>query len=75
MTAMKERFRLFKRSWGNYYVEDLQTGKQVSLDTKDKAEARRLFHAKNESHYMAGFNLKMARVYLQSADPLAVERT
>ena len=72
---MKERFRLFKRSWGTYYVEDLHTGKQVSLDTKDKAEARRLFHAKNESHYMAGFNLKMARVYLQSADPLAVERT
>ena len=72
---MKERFRLFKRSWGTYYVEDIQTGKQDSLETKDKTEARRLFHAKNESHYLTGFNLKMARVYLQASDPLAVERT
>jgi integrase len=74
-TAMKERFRLFKRSWGTYYVEDVQTGKQDSLETKDKTEARRLWHAKNEAHYLTGFNLKMARVYLQASDPLAVERT
>src|SRR5688572_30551785 len=73
--AMKQRYRLFKRSWGTYYIEDIELGKQDSLETKDKNEAQRLFHAKNETAHLPAFNLKMARVYLQAADPKAITRT
>ncbi len=72
---MNQRYRLFKRSWGTFYVEDIETGKQDSLETKDKKEAQRLFHAKNETAHLPAFNLKMARVYLQAADPKAITRT
>ncbi len=73
--AMKQNYRLFRRDWGTYYVENIQTGKQDSLGTKDKAEAQRLFHAKNETAHLPAFNLKMARIYLQAADPKAITRT
>ena len=36
---MQSRYRVFRRGWGTYYVEDLTTGKQQSLRTRDKAEA------------------------------------
>ena len=47
-TIMKQRFILFRRS-GVFYYEDTTTGKQLSLRTKDEAEARTLLNAKNES--------------------------
>jgi hypothetical protein len=33
---MKNRYRVFRRGWGTYYCEDLQTGKQETLRTRDK---------------------------------------
>ena len=30
-SIMKPRYRLFRRGWGTYYSEDLQTRKQESL--------------------------------------------
>ena len=36
---MINQFRLYQRS-GVYYAEDTTTGKQTSLRTKDKADAR-----------------------------------
>ena len=72
---MKQRYRLFRRSWGMFYWIDDTTGKQGSLKTKEPAEAKRLLHAKNETEHLPSFNLKMARVYLQAADPKAVTRT
>jgi len=36
---MKQRYRAFRRGWGTYYCEDLQTRKQESLKTSDKDEA------------------------------------
>ncbi len=72
---MKQRYRLFRRSWGMFYWIDDTTGKQGSLKTKESAEAKRLLHAKNETVHLPSFNLKMARVYLQASDPKAVTRT
>jgi len=45
---MKQCYILFRRS-GVFYYEDTTTGKQLSLRTKDEAEARTLLNAKNES--------------------------
>ena len=46
---MKQRFILFRRA-GVYYSEDTTTRKQISLRTKDEAEALTLLHSKNEAH-------------------------
>jgi len=45
---MKQRYRVFLHPWGTYYFEDLVTGKQETLKTRDKDEAFRLVAAKNE---------------------------
>ena len=47
---MQQRFRLYRRGWGVYYVEDTQTRKHTSLGTSDKLEAQLIVHAKNEAH-------------------------
>jgi hypothetical protein len=46
--VMKQRYLLFRRS-GVFYYEDTTTGQQLSLRTKDEAEARTLLNARNES--------------------------
>ena len=46
---MKQRFILFRRA-GVFYYEDTTTGQQLSLRTKDEAEALTLLHSKNEAH-------------------------
>lgn len=48
---MKDRFRLFRRGWGTYYVEDVESGKQQTLQTTDKREAQRMVHARNEAQH------------------------
>ena len=53
---MKNRFILFQHS-SVYYCEDTTTGKQASLRTKDKADALRLLHAKNEAAHQPAMNL------------------
>jgi len=60
---MKNRYRLFQRSWGTYYCEDLETKKQESLKTKDKKEAYRIVAAKNETVDQITFSRHLARVY------------
>jgi integrase len=71
---MKERFYLFKRN-GIYYVEDVTTGKQQSLKTKDRSEARRVLHARNEAVRCPTLNVVMAKAYLSAHDPKMLERT
>jgi hypothetical protein len=44
---VKTQFRMFSRH-GIFYCEDVQTGKQESLKTRDRREAARLLHARNE---------------------------
>lgn len=72
---MKQRYRAFLRPWGVYYCEDLQTGKQETLKTRDKAEAYRLVAAKNETADAPAFSLQLARVYWKAGDPAAASRT
>lgn len=71
---MNQRFILFQRS-GVYYCEDRETRKQISLRTRDRAEALTLLQAKNESARQPTLNLQMARVYLSAADPQVATRT
>lgn len=73
---MKLRFRLYRRG-GNarYYVQDNVSGKQESLGTSDRAEALRLFNAKNEAAYQPALNAQIARTYLAAGDSRIKERT
>jgi integrase len=71
---MKTRYILFQRS-GVYYAEDTTTGKQSSLRTRDKADAVRLLHIKNEAAHQPAMNLQIAQIYLQHGDPALASRT
>jgi integrase len=71
---MKIRFILFQRS-GIFYCEDTATGKQTSLRTRDREDAARLLHVKNEAVHQPAMNLQIAQVYLQHGDPALATRT
>lgn len=72
---MKSRLRLFRRSNGTYFCEDRETGLQQSLRTRDKHEAERLLHAKNEAQENPGVSLQIAKAYIAAADPQLAKRT
>ncbi|MGO8929295.1 MAG: hypothetical protein ACLQU3_20710 [Limisphaerales bacterium] len=67
--AMKQAFGLVRRPWGVFYLKHKITGEQKSLKTSDKCEAQRILQAHNESECQPHFNLSLARVYLNGADP------
>jgi len=71
--VMKQRYLLFRRS-GVFYYEDTTTGKQLSLRTKDEAEARTLLNAKNESFRQPVLNRQIARTYLAATDSAMATR-
>jgi integrase len=71
---MKQQYRLFRRS-GIYYVENTTTGKQESLRTRDRIEAQRLLHARNEAYRQPQVSLQIARAYLAAGDPGLLKRT
>ena len=72
---MKQEFGLIRRLWGVYYLKNKATGEQTSLKTKDKVEAERLLRAENDAHIQPHFNLALARVYINGADPKLGTRT
>ncbi len=72
--VMNQRFILFRRN-SVFYSEDTTTGKQISLRTKDPAEAKTLLHAKNESVRQPVLNLQIARTYLAASDATVATRT
>jgi integrase len=72
---MKNHYRVFRRGWGTYYCEDLTTGQQTTLKTRDKDEAFRLVAAKNETEDAPAFSRHLARVYWKAGDPAAAKRT
>jgi len=72
---MNQKYRLFRRKSGVYYIENRFTRKQESLKTKDKVQATRLFHAKNEAQQQPEINLHIAKVYLMASDPAIGKRT
>lgn len=49
-------------------MHDNVTGKQESLGTTDRHEARRLSHAKNEAAHQPLLNVQIARAYLAASD-------
>jgi hypothetical protein len=71
---MKARFRLFRRG-RIFWCHDSLSGRQESLGTRDRVDARRLLHARNEAHAVPFVNLQMARAYMMAADPKAASRT
>jgi len=72
---VKLRYRLFERNTGIFFIEDRMTGKQASLQTRDKVAAHRIFNAKNESHQQPAINLQIARAYLMAVDPMISQRS
>jgi len=72
---MKQRFRIYRRNGGRFYVHDSVTGKQESLGTSDRTTATRLLHSKNEASHQPAINLQIARAYLAATDPQVATRT
>jgi len=58
-----------------FWCQDNETRKQESLQTKARATAERLLHARNEAHQQPIINLQIARAYLLVGDPEAATRT
>jgi hypothetical protein len=72
---MKQRFRIYRRKAGVYYIVESATGKRESLNTKSLQEATRLLHARNEAIANPTITLQIARAYLAVADPEVKKRT
>jgi len=72
---MKSCYWLFRRRNGVFYYEDTLTGKQESLGTRDRKEAKRLIHAHTEAQQQPRLNLQIARAYLMASDPAIGTRT
>ena len=72
---MKQVFGLVRRPWGVFYLKNKLTSVQTSLKTSNKAEAHRILQAHNESQSQPQFNVALARVYLNGADPKLATRT
>jgi hypothetical protein len=72
---MKQTFGLIRRLWCVFYLQNKITGQQTSLKTSDKLEAQRVLQAHNETESQPHFNLSLAKVYLNGADPKLATRT
>lgn len=58
-----------------FYAKDKLTGKQESLGTRNRQEAQRLLHARNEAQVQPMLSRQIARAYLAVTDPAAATRT
>ena len=47
--TMTQRYRIYRRLGGKFYLFDRHTGKRESLETREKPVAFRLLHARNEA--------------------------
>lgn len=72
---MQDRYWLYERENGVFYVQDKISGKQQSLKTKDRTTAQRLLAGKNQSVEQPMLNRSMAKTYLSAKSPELVERT
>ena len=71
---MRQRFYLYRRR-GTYYLQDSRTGKQQSLETKDRATASRLLEIKRQTTADPAYNQFIRRACLATQDPLLPKRT
>jgi hypothetical protein len=69
------RYRIFKRRSGIYFLEDNKTRKQESLRTLDKTQAERVAFARNESERIPAGHRQIGIGYLQAGDPKIRTRT
>jgi integrase len=72
---MQNLYRLYRRDKGAFYAQNRQNGKQLSLKTKDRAQAGLQLNALNESARDAVISRDVGMTYLFHADPLAKTRT
>ncbi|HSY10038.1 MAG TPA: hypothetical protein VK840_03905, partial [Candidatus Dormibacteraeota bacterium] len=71
---MKQQVYLYRRR-GIYYLQDTKTGKQQSLDTKDRNTASRLLEIKRQTVADPGFNQFLLKTCLSTQDPQLSKRT
>jgi len=71
---MKQRFYLYRRG-ETYYLQDPRTGKQQSLETKNRHEAQRLLEIKRQTSADQAFNQIILKTCLATQDPLLSKRT
>ena len=71
---MLNKYRLFQRANGVFYRQDNESGKQLSLRTKDRRAAEKLLHVQNEAHRLPTLNLTMARAAASPVLSLAGRR-
>ena len=71
---MKPKYRMFRRGQV-FWCQDNHTGRQESLQTKDRTVAERLLYARNEAHQQPIINLQIARAYLLVSDPQIGKRS
>lgn len=72
---MTDKFRIFRRASGLWYLEDKESHHQESLRTRNETEASRLLLARNEAHRQPAINVQIARAYLTASDPKLITRT
>lgn len=72
---MQERFRMFRRSGGNFYARDKITGRSESLGTSDRTQAKQLLAARNQAAVQPQLNRTMAKAYLSAKLPDLLTRT
>lgn len=72
---MTDKFRIFRRASGVWYIENRENHHQESLRTKVESEAKRLLLARNEANRQPAINLQIARAYLTAGDPKFITRT
>jgi hypothetical protein len=70
---MRNRYRIFRRRKFRY-IEDVKTGKQESLHTKDRQEAERLRQAPNEALKSPMLSVALGRAYQAAYDCQSVGR-
>lgn len=70
----KQRFWLYQRA-GIYYLQDAQTGRRESLNTRSKREAEQTRAARNDAAANPRVGLAMAKAILTTYDPQMARRT
>lgn len=72
---MQKKFKMFRRSNGIYYSEELPSRRQATLGTKDKTEAKSLIASKNQAADQPALNMAMAKIYLSAKSPDFLKHT
>jgi len=72
---MKQRFYLFQKSSGIFFLQDMLIKKQESLRTRNRREAEQILNAKRQSVEQPHLNIAIAKAHLAAIDPNFVART